>query len=234
MARSKIIKDIANSDVDTKTALKRAKVLLQELDNREILDWINNEIEGYSSDAKLPNYRMVSGEVKGSCLVGRFNKYMNYKNVPIPLGNVPNDWWDYFHNVPVVMGIDALQQAIGDGKGLEVHIPAEIYPLIAKWNNNPNLNIVSASIELNMPQITGIISKIESRLIDVLLVLERQFGNLDELDIDINGKNEDDKNDIINQIIYIIYNDNSVKIGNNNRVKDATIASTISEQDTRI
>lgn len=229
MARSQIIKDIANSKIDTKTSLKRVKVLLQELDNTEILDWVNHEIEGYSNDDRLPDYRTVSGEVKGSYLVGSFNKYMSYKNVPIPLGKMPDEWRDYFHHIPVNMSVDALQQAISDGKGLEVLIPAEIYPLIAKWNNNPFMNIVTASIELNMPQIAGIMSKIESRLIDILLVLEKRYGNLDELDININDKNKDERTAIIKQIIYIIYNDNSVEIGNNNRIKDTTIASAISE-----
>ena len=91
------------------------------------------------------------------------------------------------------------------------------------------MNIVTASIELNMPQITGIMSIIESRLIDILLVLEKRYGNLDELDININDKNKDERTAIIKQIIYIIYNDNSVEIGNNNRIKDTTIASSISE-----
>ena len=36
MAKSKIIKDIANGDVDSITALKRAKVLVSDLNNPEI------------------------------------------------------------------------------------------------------------------------------------------------------------------------------------------------------
>ena len=37
MAKSKIIKDLANGAIDTQTALKRTKVLLQDLDNEEVL-----------------------------------------------------------------------------------------------------------------------------------------------------------------------------------------------------
>ena len=46
MAKSKIIKELANGSIDTQTALKRTKVLLQELDNDDVLRWINCEIEG--------------------------------------------------------------------------------------------------------------------------------------------------------------------------------------------
>ena len=41
MARSAIIKDLANSTVDTMTALKRAKVLFAELGNDDLLEWVS-------------------------------------------------------------------------------------------------------------------------------------------------------------------------------------------------
>lgn len=37
MSKSKIIKELANGSIDTQTALKRTKVLLQELENEGIL-----------------------------------------------------------------------------------------------------------------------------------------------------------------------------------------------------
>lgn len=57
MARSAIIKDLANSTVDTMTALKRAKVLFAELGNDDLLEWVSYEIAGYPADANLPDYR---------------------------------------------------------------------------------------------------------------------------------------------------------------------------------
>lgn len=47
MAKSKIIKDLANGEVDTITALKRAKVLVSDLENDGILRWLDYEISGY-------------------------------------------------------------------------------------------------------------------------------------------------------------------------------------------
>ena len=41
MARSSIIKDLANGKVDTMVALKRAKVLLSDFEDEAILNWIN-------------------------------------------------------------------------------------------------------------------------------------------------------------------------------------------------
>mgnify|MGYP005775455751 CR=1 FL=1 len=53
MAKSKIIKDLANSSVNTITALKRAKVLVSALNNAEISKWLDYEISGYPEDATV-------------------------------------------------------------------------------------------------------------------------------------------------------------------------------------
>ena len=50
MAKSKIIKDLANGVVDTQTALKRTKVLLQDLGDKDLLNWVSYEIGGYPDD----------------------------------------------------------------------------------------------------------------------------------------------------------------------------------------
>ncbi len=61
MAKSKIIKDLANGLVDTITALKRAKVLVSDLNNAEISKWLDCEISGYPADVAVPSYRKVHG-----------------------------------------------------------------------------------------------------------------------------------------------------------------------------
>ena len=66
MAKSKIIKDLANSSVDTITALKRTKVLVSAFNNAEISKWLDYEISGYPTDATLPSYRKVHGSLRGS------------------------------------------------------------------------------------------------------------------------------------------------------------------------
>ena len=89
--------------------------------------------------------------------------------------------------------------------------------------------ITDARVELNMPQILNIFSKVESILLDILFYLEKQFGNLDELDIDTDSKNEEELKEIIQHIQVIIYNDHKVSVGDNNKIKDSTVSSVINE-----
>lgn len=70
--------------------------------------------------------------------------------------------------------------------------------------------------------VVNALSVIENKLLDILLVLEKEFGSLDDLDIDISNKSKAELQDVATQITYII-NDNSVIIGDGNKIKDLQI-----------
>ena len=62
-------------------------------------------------------------------------------------------------------------------------------------------------------------------MLDVLLLLEKEFGNLDDLDIDLTSKSNDEIQNIASNIMILLYNDNSIVVGDNNRMKDTSISS---------
>lgn len=184
MAKSQIIKDLANGVVDTQTALKRTKVLLQELDNDDLLQWINYEIGGYPNDVDVPEYRIISGQLYGTHFKGSLANHIQYNHVPIPLGNLPEDIKTNILTVELRQGIGTLKNMITESqqngnRGLAKPIPAEYYPVIAQANNDLGMIIVTANVELNMPNILNIFPIIENKLLDILSYLEKQFGNLD-------------------------------------------------------
>ena len=61
--------------------------------------------------------------------------------------------------------------------------------------------------------------------------LEKQFGNLDELDIDVDSKSKQEIKEITNHIYVMIYNDQSITIGDKNKIKNSNIISKIFKQD---
>ena len=67
-----------------------------------------------------------------------------------------------------------------------------------------------------------IISKVKTKILETLLFLEKEFGNLDGLDIDISTKTEEELKSIIQHIQVNLY-DNSIAIGNNNKIKNSNI-----------
>ena len=226
MAKSMIIKDIANGTIDTTTALKRAKILFAELDNAELLNWVNYEISGYPVDANLPDYRIERGALKGTYFKGSIASHIKWNNVSIPLGKMPADVIDELLSVPFYDGVSALKQLVenSDNGQLARPIPADLFPFIAKYNNDPYMNIVTARVVVSTHCVTNMFSVIENRLLDALLLLEKEFGILDDLDIDTTVKSPEEIQTIAKQIYVIVYNDQSVHIGDGNRTKDTDIS----------
>ena len=226
MAKSMIIKDIANGTIDTTTALKRAKILFAALDDAELLNWVNYEISGYPSDANLPDYRIKRGALKGTYFKGSIASHIKWNDVSIPLGKMPANVIDEFLSVPFYDGVSALKQLVenSDNGQLARPIPADLFPFIAKYNNDPYMNIVTARVVVSTHCVTNMFSVIENRLLDALLLLEKEFGILDDLDIDTTVKSPEEIQTIARQIYVIVYNDQSVHIGDGNRIKDTDIS----------
>lgn len=134
----------------------------------------------------------------------------------------------------LTQGVRALKGMVtesekSENKGLVRSIPADLYPYIAKFNNDPYMIITSANVVLGMPEILNIFPVVESKLLDILSYLEKQFGILDDLDIDVNSKTKEELQSITNHIYILIYNDESITVGDNNKFKDSTIATSINK-----
>lgn len=232
MAKSKIIKDLANSSVNTITALKRAKVLVSALNNAEISKWLDYEISGYPEDATIPSYRKVQGSLIGSYFKGSMARHMTWTNVSLPLGNMPDEIKEMLLRVEFQEGVESLKTlaAKSQASGTEIYktIPADCFSTIAHFNNDPYMMITSARVVVGEHIISNIFSVIENKLLDMLMILEKEFGCLDELDIDTMAKSKEEIEAINNRILVLVFNDNSVTIGDGNKFKDTIIASDIS------
>lgn len=229
MAKSKIIKDMANSAIDINTALKRAKVLFSELNNNELLHWVENELVGYKKYEDLPDYRKLEGDIFGSYIVGSSYRFMRYTNASIPLGNMPKETKNAILTVCIFDGVEALKdlalQTTTKEGPLAKNINADVLGVINKYIKNPFMKIDSAYVNIGSHSIINIISIIENRLLDALLLLEKEFGCLDELDLSNSNKTDYEINEIAQKIAVIIYNDNSIKIGDGNKISHSDIIS---------
>lgn len=221
MAKSSIIKELANSSIDTATALKRLKILLSGINKVEIHDWVNNELIGYENADKLPPYRRFNGQLKGNFIIGNSIRMMKYTNTPLPLVALPDEERLLIEEVTFTEGIAAIREMIGQPIGKA--IPPEIYSYIKKGTNITS--ILSAQVEIPQSAPMEIITAVESKILDILLLLEKEFGNLDDLDIDCTSKSDDEIDAVCQKIVNIIFlNDKSISIGDNNKFSKSEIS----------
>lgn len=211
MSKSKIITDLANSNVDLNTSLKRARVLLSNFNEERISSWVKNELEGYSTKESLPQYRIGNGMIRATFFVG----YTQYTNVRVP---VSDEYRKILEEYCIFQSISSLKEILKEANSsLNVPIPPECYSVLKEQSNIDS--IITASVKVDKTMLLDIFSKVESKLLDIFLLLEKEFGNLDELDIDVTIKDKKEIDKIKDQMNIYIFNDNSVKIGNGNKIK---------------
>lgn len=218
MARSSIIKDFVSKQVDLDTTLKRLKVILDSLEYQNAIDWLDKELNGYNEKDELPSYRLLEGQVYGTYLKGTASNYMKMTNNLVPIGNLPQYLKESIVTIQVYNDIETIKNAIDKNITMGKPIPPEICSIISQAYS---IYLPSATVNIDDTQLMYIIKQVEKKTLDILLKLEKEFGKLDELDIDLNSIDKVTINKVNQNIISIIY-DKSVTIGSDNTIEEST------------
>lgn len=225
MARSKLIHDFV-SGINLESIFFRLKVIFSDLDNNEINNWIDNEIEGYKG-TKLPSYRIPIGKAIGDYTLVRTDEYnietsYSYKNEEIPFYFKQDLYTPDLYNIGVSNGVSSLLGVIENKSTISYVLDSETCDSISAWG----VFVEKMKIEINEREILDILSSIKSRLLKIILELEKNFEGIDSLDIFGDNVSLEAKEDISQTIINIIFHnhtDNSIEIGDNNKLKSSEI-----------
>ena len=188
MARSKIIKDIIQSNKSISTSLQELLVIVNELGNKELNRWIKNELNGYEAKEELPEYRKNLPNV---ILYSGLNRKFQITNQPLPI----QSFGEYAKDISIL--------EIENSKDGNMHLDLTRYAGVI--HKNTGIYCVSISMKFGNNLSDIIISNVKTKIIESLLLLESEFGILDELCIgdDKPAHNKIDKiNKEINSIIF--------------------------------
>lgn len=217
MAKSKVIKELASNEISLEVALNRLLIIASDIENDELAQWAEHELNGYPDGSELPGYRnadnthFVYSGINGRCCI---------ENAPLPFLEILEiDKKDYSFNI--LDGVNSLT-ALAEGKykyGRDLTAMAGAI--------QARTGIICTSIKQLVPNnvIENILSAIKSKLLKVLIKLDKEFGCLDELDIDISEKDPEEVRKINSIIINYIFEDRSIKIGDKNRIDGTDIRS---------
>lgn len=218
MAKSRIIKELAKNEIELVSVLKQLKLILVDLNKPELVKWVNSELQGYNEISEVPDYRCYTGNLRGTFL----NYRVKCNNTPIVLRNdIPDEIKEYVEKVRFREGVNSLKQLQSSKGKITFSLPGNILPYIQKYAAVSMTYLVSAYIEISDIAITNILSNVENKVMDILIVLENEFGPLDDLDIDVQSIEKAKVDKMKNIIINIIY-DKHIEIGDNNKIKDST------------
>lgn len=222
-----LISDIINNLIDDEksiyTILLKTKVLASRFDNKLLLEWVNSELNGYQIEMELPKYRKnIGSHIKGDYLVG----FTQYTNQPIPTHGIKERFGLDITKTEFRQSISALEQMVAKTENNTLMLPfsAEIIGYLENnWRridqeNGEFLNLVNARKIISSASIKDILSQVRNRLLDFMLEIDKQYGNLTEIK-DLTNKNREITQIMKQTIINASGDGNIVTAGNNNEIE---------------
>ncbi|BBD23998.1 hypothetical protein [Enterococcus faecalis] len=205
MAKSQLIKDIATNNISLEEALQRLLLITSELDDLDISNWILSELNGYNSEDIIPEYRKnISYRLIYSGINGNFQ----ITNQPLPLHYFSEKIRTCFSDITVKESIKSIESIVEKGEKVGMDLTSLAFDIY----ENTGIKCSKIFQEYNKISLEHILSNIKSKLILFLIDLEKQFGNLDNLDIEENQLTVDKKEAASNSFSEIVYDG---KVANN-------------------
>jgi hypothetical protein len=213
MLLDEIIELLSSQTGSLTDALLKTKVLLHQIGKKELIGWVNFELNGYPDD-NVPPYRIVSAEV----LANFANIAWRYSSHPIPLAHLPEKQRENLTRAVMKESLAVIEASIaktkkGGSPKLIRNIPVENNFALSKGLGN-DLIVRNAWCELNMRQVENIVVQVRSRLLDFVLELKDSVGNASETN-ELQQKAQNfDANKVFNATVY--GDNNTVLIGDAN------------------
>ncbi len=205
-----IIEILSSDKGKLSDALIKTKVLLHKIGQKELVEWVNNELNGYPNKDLVPPYRILSAQV----LVNASNMAYQVNSHPIPLGHLDKDYRNTLETAKIYQSLAVLEKWVEKDEGqLQSPIPMEANGLLEKGLAN-SYRIQRAWCEIQIADITQILIQVRSRLLDFVLELnEKLSGELNEEEV----KARTDTFDAANLFNNTIFGDNTtILVGSSN------------------
>jgi hypothetical protein len=174
MLIDEIIAGLSNERGSLSEALLRTKILLHQIGKKELAEWVNNELNGYPEDAEVPDYRVVPSRVLANCR----GRGLQASSHPIPLAHLTSSQRNSLLKSKMREPLSALQRlADGGSEHLCRDIPMEANGYLSQGLTQ-GLTVDRAWCEINPLGVQAILVQVRSRLLDFILELKGNIGDL--------------------------------------------------------
>ncbi len=171
-----IIELLSSGEINLKIALLKTKVLLHKLGEKELLDWVNGELKGYSEKESVPDYRILHLTIKGTVS----NMAHRYSNQTLPVMHLDKVIRERLDTKYLMDGIAVIEQ-YSEQENLSISVAPEFYPYLSEGYDS-SYQVENAWAVHSAGAMTQILTEVNSRLLDFVLELSEKFPS--EMDSD--------------------------------------------------
>lgn len=218
MAKSKIIKELANNSISLDVALSRLFIIASDIGNDELQQWTECELHGYG-EHKLPEYRYAKNTV---FMYSGINGNYKVTNAPLPLLEIMKTEDPTMFYLPIPDGISTIEGFANNPTHSEVG--RDITWAAAMVYKMSGIQCYSIKQLVPLNTFEDVLNNVKMLLMKIFIKLDKTYGCLDDLDIDTDSVSQEEvaaTNTTINNYIYV---DNSVSMGDKNKIEGSEIS----------
>ena len=205
-----IIDSLSSQNASLTDALLKTKVLLHKIGHKELVEWVNHELNGYPHDGEIPEYRILPAQV----LANMANMAYQVNSHPIPLGHLECEQREFLETAKMYKSLAVLEKLVEKNASyLQVPIPMEFNGVLGYGLDN-GFMIQRAWRSIGQAYVAQVFVQVRSRLLDFVLGLKDQLGD-DMSDQEIKQKtNSFDASSLFNNAIF--GNNTTIVVGSHN------------------
>jgi hypothetical protein len=211
-----VIDILSRENASLTDALLKTKILLYQIGKKELVEWVNNELNGYANQDEIPLYRIVPSEVVGHLINGMWQT----PRQPIPLGHLNPKQRESLEKAKMGEPLAVLETIASQKTGvIQRHIPIEVNALLERGLAN-DFKVMSAWCEASVQSINSILVHVRSNLLDFLLELRDKIG---EETTDINIKERVGSLDISNMFNHTILGSHNIFVFGHHNIQTVSL-----------
>ena len=228
---NEIVELLSHQDGSLTDALLKTKVLMHRIGHVELVGWVNDELNGYPVEKEVPEYRVIQSKLIGHLQ----NSAWSHSNVMLPTGHLEDKFKKYFHESKMRESISVLEKHASSTQGhLTVSVPPEFHRLIDDVIGG-GFGVTRMWIQMEPTQVLHCLTEIRSRLLDFVLGLQDELGEVDESNLKEAAKSIDAPTMFQNMVVgdnatIVIGNQNTTNVTNTIQQGDwASLADTLKQ-----
>jgi hypothetical protein len=179
-----IIEDLVDSSKTLVDPLLKTKVMANRICNGELLEWVNNELDGYrlKDEIEIPKYRRHGKQTFFYSYSRQGNIYMDQQ---VPLSRLDESFRDRIMFHEFEEGVQLLEEH-ASGKHAEYIVrefPLDMCNTITAQLKDaiPTIKVFKFRIMLHISEVTQVLGEIRNKLLGFICEIDKAFPDLDDL-----------------------------------------------------
>lgn len=171
-----IVEILSSEKPNLTDALIKTKVVLHRLGEKQLVEWVNSELDGYGDGSAIPDYRIVGSMVKANIM----NAGYSANDVDVPVYHLKNEMRESLETSVFRQGIAAIEDlAKTDLDSVQRPISHALYGLLSEKFAS-GYKVQSAWCEIPKYSLIQILTQVRSRLLDFILELSEKVSDTDD------------------------------------------------------